>query len=545
MASRRPRLLATASVLLVVALGLFAGLILHNRADQRNNLEGRFKAAAKVTAALTESVFGSSVGQAAQRNTKDFGGTTVDVAKLQRRVAHDHLLYGVILDANGKTLAQTPGIPVDITKRLATRPDDVSRVLEGTQPYWITGFVAPDTLEYASVFLTPTGERRVIVEGFPAKLISAFLTGYLAKVPSLTPQQNYVLDAQNRVIAASPTGTVGETVQTDAPDRKTATAAVGGTEWTVLLSRKASDVYAGFGVGSQWIIFVAFALAGLGMVVLLSRVARSESRLADANDKLARSFEQLERTNDELIRSNGELEEFASVASHDLQEPLRKVQFFGDQLERKYAENLPEEAKDHLQRMRSAAGRMSTLIDDVLRFSRVTTQARPNQRVDLTALTHDVVADLDALILETGGKVIVGNLPTVEADPIQMRQLLQNLVANALKFHRPDVSPLVNVRQQEATKPGFVAFAVSDNGIGFEPQYEERIFRVFERLHPRNVFAGTGIGLAVCRKIAERAGGTITATSALGHGATFTIELPAVPSTPASSPAEPREPAHA
>ncbi len=235
----------------------------------------------------------------------------------------------------------------------------------------------------------------------------------------------------------------------------------------------------------------------------------------------------LERTNIELSRSNGELEQFASVASHDLQEPLRKVQTFGDQLERRFADDLPDEAKDYLRRMRNASARMSVLIDDLLRFSRVTTHAKPHVTVDLERVARDVVQDLEARIDESNGTVEIGALPAVEADATQMRQLLQNLIANALKFHRDGVAPVVRVDAVPTDEPGMVAFSVADNGIGFEATYEDRIFKVFERLHPRDVYAGTGIGLALCRKIAERHGGSIHGDGRPGEGATFTVVLPA------------------
>jgi light-regulated signal transduction histidine kinase (bacteriophytochrome) len=245
-----------------------------------------------------------------------------------------------------------------------------------------------------------------------------------------------------------------------------------------------------------------------------------------ANAKLERANQDLAHSNLELKRSNAELEQFASVASHDLQEPLRKVQTFGDQLERRYGDQIPDEAVDYLHRMRRAANRMSTLIEDLLRFSRVTTHARPPQPVDLSRVAREVTSDLEAPLQETQGVVEIDGLPTVEADPLQMRQLLQNLIANGIKFHRPGLPPLVRLQRAQSPGVGLVAFTVQDNGIGFEPEYEERIFKVFERLHPRDVYQGTGIGLAMCRKIVERHGGSIVAAGRPGEGSTFTVTLP-------------------
>jgi PAS domain S-box-containing protein len=226
-----------------------------------------------------------------------------------------------------------------------------------------------------------------------------------------------------------------------------------------------------------------------------------------------------------LEHSNRELEEFAYVASHDLQEPLRKIQAFGDRLETKYAAELPAQARDYIDRMRSAAKRMQVLINDLLSFSRVSTRAQPFVPVDLGAVAKEVARDLEVRAHETGGSIVIGELPTIEADPLQMRQLLQNLAGNALKFHRPDVPPVVTIEGGLAN--GSCRIVVTDNGVGFEEKYAERIFTMFERLHGRGVYEGTGIGLAICRRIAERHGGSIVARSVPGEGATFTVTVPA------------------
>ena len=239
----------------------------------------------------------------------------------------------------------------------------------------------------------------------------------------------------------------------------------------------------------------------------------------------------------ELARSNQELQQFASVASHDLQEPLRKVSAFGDLLEASAADALTEKGRDYLRRMQGAAARMKTLIDDLLTLSRVTTQAQPFVAVDLTKVTREVVADLEVRIKETGGCVEVWDIPTIDADRTQMRQLLQNLIGNALKFHRPGEPPVVRVRGsllEGQTNGGngvhageeMLRLTVEDNGIGFDETYLDRIFTVFQRLHGRGEYEGSGIGLAVCRKIVERHAGAITAKSECGRGSTFIATLP-------------------
>jgi signal transduction histidine kinase len=248
--------------------------------------------------------------------------------------------------------------------------------------------------------------------------------------------------------------------------------------------------------------------------------------------------EQLRLFSAKLESSNRELQEFASVASHDLQEPLRKIQAFGDRLKNKCFGSLGEEGRDYLQRMQSAAERMQTLINDLLAFSRVETKAQPYTTVDLARVTEGVLSDLEIQIERSAAVVEVAGLPVIDADPLQMRQLLQNLIGNALKYHRDGVPPLVKVygrvlqERRHAPRGGAVAadqlcqLFVQDNGIGFDEKYLDRIFTVFQRLHGRQVYSGTGVGLAICRKIVERHGGHITARSAPGRGATFVATLP-------------------
>jgi len=241
----------------------------------------------------------------------------------------------------------------------------------------------------------------------------------------------------------------------------------------------------------------------------------------------------------ELERSNRELEQFAYVASHDLQEPLRKIRMFSDRLEVLCADKLEPSAHDCVERMQSAAQRMQALIDGLLSLSRVTTQGRKFEPVDLDQIAHEVVSDLEGQIEQWGGRVEIGRLPAIQADALQMRQLLQNLIANGLKFHRVEAPPLVKIegkfqpgRRHRGRDPRsdreMCRIVVEDNGIGFEEKHRERIFDVFQRLHPRDVFEGTGIGLALCRKIVERHGGQITARSTPGQGSTFEILLPVV-----------------
>ena len=225
-----------------------------------------------------------------------------------------------------------------------------------------------------------------------------------------------------------------------------------------------------------------------------------------------------------LEQSNRDLQEFAYIASHDLQEPLRKVLAFGDRLANRYNDVIDETGQDYLRRMREASQRMQVLINDLLTFSRVTTRAQPFTQVDLNSLAQDVISDLEYQIDRTGGKVEAEELPIIEADATQLHQLLQNLINNGLKFHREGVPPVLQISASTTRKK--CRIVVKDNGIGFDLQYLDRIFKPFQRLHSRQEYEGSGMGLAICRRIVERHSGEITAESTLGKGSTFIVTLP-------------------
>jgi signal transduction histidine kinase len=286
---------------------------------------------------------------------------------------------------------------------------------------------------------------------------------------------------------------------------------------------------------------------------------RVEALVQQRTEELASAIEELSATNEELItnneayaaineelaeanallkRSNENLEQFAYVASHDLQEPLRKIQQFGDLLKTRLA-GVNDEERSYLERMQSAAARMSVLIRDLLEFSRIATQRDTNAPVALNLEVEEVATDLELILAETQARLEVGALPIVEGDRRQLRQLFQNLLSNALKFRRPGVTPHIQIKSRQVAaarlppllKPARTALTyyqidVIDNGIGFNDKYVDRIFQVFQRLHGKNQYAGTGIGLAICEKVATNHGGAITATSQPGQGATFSVFLP-------------------
>jgi PAS domain S-box-containing protein len=252
------------------------------------------------------------------------------------------------------------------------------------------------------------------------------------------------------------------------------------------------------------------------------RIIRSIGMVHDITER-KQAEEQLKEYAERLERSNRELEQFAFMASHDLQEPLRKIEMFGDLLLER-ATGLNERERNYLDRMRSAAGRMRDMVAGLLQLSRVNTQGRPFVTVDLSQVTTEVLADMEEMIHRIGGKVSYSALPVVEGDPVQLRQLMQNLIGNALKYHQPEAPPEVKIYAEQ--RSGKVQIFIEDTGIGFEQEDAERIFQPFQRLVGRSQYEGSGIGLAICRRITERHAGTIRAMSRPGRGTIFVLTLP-------------------
>ncbi len=264
--------------------------------------------------------------------------------------------------------------------------------------------------------------------------------------------------------------------------------------------------------------------SGLGLALILSIVGYVTLRYEVRHGE--RMFSELNHKSDLLKRSNAELERFAYVASHDLQEPLRMVSSYTQLLRRRYQGKLDAEADEFISYAVDGAKRMQALINDLLDYSRVTTRAQPPAPTDSGALVKDLLALVQLQLAETQGQVTIGSLPIVLADASQLRRVFQNLISNGLKFHAPERPPRIHV---SAARDGAVAtFSIRDNGIGIEPQFFDRLFQLFQRLHTREEYPGTGIGLAICKRIIEHHGGRIWVESEPGIGTTFHFTLPLV-----------------
>jgi light-regulated signal transduction histidine kinase (bacteriophytochrome) len=260
---------------------------------------------------------------------------------------------------------------------------------------------------------------------------------------------------------------------------------------------------------------------------------RAEQELKSTAAELARSNEELQRVAAELSRSNRELEQFTHVASHDLQEPLRMVSSYTQLLARRYTGKLDEDADEFIEYAVDGANRMQQLIQDLLSYARVGSRGRKFKPVDLNDVVQHVLEDLQAPLKESNGTVHTAELPAVLGDPGALTQLFQNLIGNALKY-RAEEAPRIGITA--AATDGRWEISVTDNGIGFEQQYAEQLFTMFKRLHTREHYDGTGIGLAICRKIVERHGGKIWAESEPDRGSRFKFTLSVCPSAGAPGP---------
>lgn len=550
----RPILAAvTVGIVLAVVFSVFAVELASGQARSRNEIKTEVQDRAVLTASLIDSLFGT-VLQSKNQYVSDYGGSvfpnSTTNSSLDDASKNEH--YAVLTDIHGNVLAAAggfdsgaslgvdPGVLDRVAAQAARSPNGVSYYLGDLSPYR-GGYVA-DLI----VAFPVQGTFRMLVTGLdPVLTLSSFFQQDLKTVPGVRGEDNYIVDGTGRVIAASATARVGtEPVHLNATSLSRRSGddhgyyfqatQLANSGWKVLLVAPDGALFAsvnGARAYVPWIIFIALVVVALLAAILAWRVIRSAETVTEINAKLAKANRDLSVANEslhrraaELARSNEELESFASIASHDLQEPLRKVRTFTEQLTVLEADRLSEKGRDYLARANSAAERMQKLIEDLLKFSRVSTQGRPFELVDLNDVTARVLVDLERQIEDAGAVVDVGPLPVITADPLQMHQLMQNLISNAIKFRRTDVPSEVKVRAD--IDKGTLRLRVSDNGIGFEPRYAARIFRIFERLHGRTEYPGTGIGLALCRKIADRHGGTIEAESELGQGATFTITLP-------------------
>jgi signal transduction histidine kinase len=539
---RKP-VLATVAVALVLAL-VFSVLGLEladSQTRSHNEITTEVHNKALLSAALIDSLF-QSVESSKSTDTATYkdpvSTSTMDVAAKGEA-------YAVLTDGSGSIIATSSGF--DRATGLATSIQKLTSLASSHQTYMLgdlTHYQGNLVSELAVPFPAQGGGTRVLITGINVPTLGAFFGTELKSIPGVKGQSNYLVDGQGRVIASSDPSVQPGATPPDVVATGRSAGSVGShyfaryplanSGWQIVLVAPSGPLFASVSGTREyvpWVILAGLVIMAILAILLGWRVMRSAVVVSDVNAKLASVNHELSDANDtlqkraaELARSNEELESFASIASHDLQEPLRKVRTFTEQITVLEGDRLSDKGRDYLERANAAAERMQRLIEDLLRFSRVSTQGRPFEQVDLAEVARRVQLDLEGQIEDSGGRVIVGDLPVLAADPLQMQQLLQNLISNALKFQREGVAPEIKV--DSSIVGADIRLTVADNGIGFEPRYAARIFRIFERLHGRTEYPGTGIGLALCRKIADRHGGTIDVESEPGVGSTFVVTLP-------------------
>ena len=524
---------ALALVLTVLALGAItvAGFYLADtQSDQRRDLRERYDERTAVSASLLDALFRVAFVSAAEDAGQRYGGPEAIARKaLDDAVRRENLAYRVITDGSGDILQASSSAPAQVddhaVRRALASGVGLSNVHGGTTPL----------VESAVAFETPQG-RRVQVSATPAAVYRQFLAGTLRPLPTLDGSVAYVVDgrgeslggagADGRRVGAPSAGLIRAAREMRGSyDRGgerqfAASAPLAGSDWRVVLSAPEDELFAsvsGPGRWAPWVILVLGALALVAVAILVWRLLRT-------NRELAGSRRALEERADELERSNADLEQFAYAASHDLSEPLRTVAGFSQLLRSRYRGRLDGDADTIIEEMGAGVDRMQQLIDDLLLYSRVGRAPLHDDPVDLDEVVEDARARLGPAVAERGARVTTGDLPVVRGERGQLTQVFQNLIGNAVKFTAPGTTPEVHVSAEQLD--GHWRVAVADNGIGVAGEQRETIFKMFGRLHPSDRYPGTGIGLALVKRIVERHGGRVWVEDGLEGGSVFVFTLP-------------------
>ncbi|MFL5336570.1 MAG: histidine kinase dimerization/phospho-acceptor domain-containing protein, partial [Geminicoccaceae bacterium] len=454
------------AALVVLALtAVFAVQLSDNQAKSKQDIENRVHERSVLAAALIDSLFQSSQRQVPQQ-ARLYGARTVPNSLLESKRGQN--TYLALLDSDGRAIAHSHGF--NAQARADLRRSATLSLLRAGKP-WALGNVLPygntGIVNFGVALPTKAGMRYLLTGFRPAEL-APLLMGELKEIPGVKGAYNYIFDGNGVVITSTnPQRPPGYRLHT--PRQLTAFAHSSGevagryydqvrlsnSTWRILLAAPNGPLFAsvsGLRKWLPWLIFIAFGIVAGITLVLARRALRDSDRLhatnvqlADTNRALGATNAELERRAEELARSNAELDQFASIASHDLQEPLRKVRTFAERIAQTEGEVLSERGLDYLRRANASAARMQRLIEDLLMFSRVATQGRPFTPVDLEVVTGEVLEDLEEPITRTGAEIRVRKLPTVKADAHQMRQLMQNLISNAIKFQREGAKPEVEI----------------------------------------------------------------------------------------------------
>jgi signal transduction histidine kinase len=533
----------------VVILAIAAFFLASVQDHQRRDLRDRYADRVEVAEALLDSLFRATFVGERTRLTDELGGARVDPEALDRQVRSGEEIWSAVVDSRGRVLGSSSLAPRTALGRVA-EDETVQRAFGGRD--YALGDIEDGTLTAATRFPAQSAAEgsRAYVSSLPPATLSRFLEGTLGPLPGVTGARAYIVDGNGAPVAGlardrsavpqqidrlvraldeRPTGSFSS----EGAKRFYASAPISRSRWRLVVTVTEAVLYDSVSGPSRWLPWVILALAAAA----LAGVAVLLRRLLVATRALGRSNAELEHSNAELARSNADLEQFAYVASHDLSEPLRTVAGFSQLLGHRYRGKLDAEADLYIDHMVAGVGRMQQLIDDLLLFSRVGRAPVGADPVDLDELLGEVLHSIEPAIREREAQITSGALPAVKGERGQLRQVLQNLVMNAMKFTAPDVTPEVHVSAARAG--GTVTVSVEDNGIGVPPERREQVFKMFGRLHPADRYPGTGIGLALVQRIVERHGGKIWIEDGADGGSRFAFTLPAAAAAP--RPAVPKE----
>ena len=509
----------------LVVCAATAILLLSSQRDQRDDLRSAYGKRADIATDSVSAIFTVAYSGQAREAAKTFDQARPSTRLLDRQAAEGDNVYMAVIDPSGEVVSASSRAPAGLARRFASVPRFARTALRqgyGLSDVQVVGGKA--VVETAVAFESPFG-RRIQLSAAPVETFVQFLSGTLVRLPRVARGGAWVLDRNGR-----PLGRAGFSNRLRSPrpvlygprlegsfdgvrGRTYFRAArVPSSDWRVVVVAPERELFTAIRGASRWVPWALLAL-GLALLVAVALLLRRLSRTAGA----------LQASNAELERSNADLEQFAYVASHDLSEPLRTVAGFSQLLGKRYAGRLDDEADMYIGHMTSGVDRMQQLIDDLLLYSRVGREPVGRDRVELDGLLDEVLASIAPMIRDRGAQVTSDDLPVVQGERGQLGQVLQNLIANAVKFTAPDVTPRVHL--SAARRAGMWEIAVRDNGIGVDAA-EEHIFKMFGRLHPADAYPGTGIGLALVKRILERHGGDIRVSPARGGGSIFTFTLP-------------------
>ena len=529
--------------LALAIVGVTSWLLADSQSDQRQDLRERFADRVDVSTALIGSLLAVAYNGTRETAIEQYQGDVTPEA-LDTQVRRTNGTYQVLLDESGKVIAASSRTPAETEQRLEAQPPFVREALTSRAAYGL-GDLRPGGIVETAVAYPVEGGKRVLVTAAPVGAFREFLAGTLRPVPQGSDGRVWVFDARGRTISSvnappelrrpqpdlvrlalrEPTNEY--TSQANGQERFYAAGQIPSSDWNIVATVSQESLYESVSGSSRWTPWVILAIgtvALLGVAVLVRRLLRARKNLRRVNDSLQDSRIRLQERADELERSNADLEQFAYAASHDLSEPLRTVAGFSQLLASRYRGKLDPDADEMIAYMSDGVDRMQQLIDDLLLYSRVGRAPLRDEVIDLDDALADARAWLGPTVEERGARITSDELPDVRGEQGQLTQVFQNLLGNAIKFTSDGVTPSVHVSAVRAGDEWQIS--VRDNGIGVDPGQSDAIFKMFGRLHPIETYPGTGIGLALVKRIVERHGGRIWVEPAEGGGSVFVFTLP-------------------